>query len=58
MKKLELDYLPVRETKTCRVYQHGEKGSTEYQTLYVKKEQLEESGIPSGHTIRVTIEEA
>lgn len=55
---LELIYTPVRETKTCRVYQHGDKGSADLQTLYVKKDRLTEAGIPAGVPVKVIIKEA
>jgi hypothetical protein len=53
MLKLEFKY--TKDTKTCCVFQTGER--PEFVTLYLKKSQIEDAGINPKKGITVTVEE-
>lgn len=55
---LKLQFKPVKETKTCYVYQYGERGNADFTTLYLKKAQIQSAGISPDKGIEVTVEEA
>ena len=54
---IELDYTKVKETKTCYVFQTGEKGTKDFQTLYLKKATVDAAGINPSDGIKVTVEQ-
>ena len=53
---MKIHFEHIRSTKTCEVFQHGEK--PDMITLYLKKSQLDEEGIRPTRGLTVTIEEA
>lgn len=53
---MKIHFTHIRSTKTCEVFQHGEK--PDIITLYLKKSQLAEEGIHPANGLTVTIEEA
>lgn len=53
---MKIDFTHVRSTKTCEVFQHGDK--PDMISLYLKKSQLQEAGINPASGLTVTIEEA
>ena len=53
---MKVHFEHIRSTKTCEVFQHGEK--PDMITLYLKKSQLDEEGIRPTMGLTVTIEEA
>lgn len=53
---MKIHFAHIRSTKTCEVFQHGEK--PDMITLYLKKSQLAEEGIQPIKGLTVTIEEA
>lgn len=53
---MQIHFSHVKSTKTCEVFQHGEK--PDMITLYLKKSQLAEEGIQPAMGLTVTIEEA
>lgn len=55
MFKLTMAYL--KDTKSCYVFQRGERGGEDYMTLYLKKQQVDGAGIDPHKGITVTVEE-
>ena len=53
---MKIHFEHIRSTKTCEVFQHGDK--PDMITLYLKKSQLAEEGIHPAKGLTVTIEEA
>ena len=51
-----LHFTHVKSTKTCEVFQHGQK--PDLITLYLKKDQLAREGIRPAAGLTVTVEEA
>jgi len=52
---MKMNFYYAKETKTCFVFQKGEK--PDQITLYLKKEQVREAGIDPVKGITVTIEQ-
>ena len=53
---MKIHFEHIRSTKTCEVFQHGEK--PDMITLYLKKSDVKEAGIDPQKGIEVTINEA
>ena len=53
---MKINFTHVRSTKTCEVFQHGDK--PDMISLYLKKSQLQEASINPTSGLIVTIEEA
>ena len=53
-----IHFTHIRSTKTCEVFQHGEKPDKDCITLYLNKDQLAADGIHPAAGLTVTIKEA
>ena len=52
---LKMDFAFKKETKTCFVFESGEK--PDFTTLYLKKTQVQEAGIDPANGITITVEQ-
>lgn len=54
---MKLHYKLTKETKTCYVFQTGNRETGDLMTLYLKREAVDAAGIETSKGIVVTIEE-
>lgn len=55
MKTIQINFAYKKETKSCAVFESGEK--PDFTTMYLKKSQLQDAGIDPTKGITVTIEQ-